>query len=892
MKSPKGPTARAACWFALVCAVALSTVGLAQTPPSARPDEPTPDGPSADTLHIERCLGLPRIGTSARHAVFTDPIQAQIAKGTWTPPALGDSVVTSDSTAVTWAAFDADDEGWIYNETLAGGYAAATVEAPVAGAYLLDALGPGHVYVNGVPRVGDVYQRGFLRLPVWLEAGPNTLLFRERWGALRAKLYPPPAPLFIEERDPTFPTVLEGAPASEIDVGIVVSNATQEWRHDLALITRMIPPSGTGFTSTVQSPGRASGARTAGQSNPVGSLPPLRTRKVPARVSIPEGWATGADSLIIQVELRDGHGDLLHQTQFPIDVATPSEKHYRSFVSGIDGSVQHYGVTPPPARPDTSVGLILTLHGAGVPARQAHHYAARDWAYIVSPTNRREFGFDWEDWGRTDALEVFREVERLFSIHPAQRWLTGHSMGGHGTWNLGSLFPDRFGALGPSAGWRDFWSYGSIETSGAAGPIELVLARSANLSRTLLFERNLLHQGIYILHGDLDDNVPVEQARYMRERLGTFHPNFAYYERPGAGHWWGDECMDWPPLIDFLRRNPIADSRTIAEIDFTTVDPAVSWRCYWAGVETQERSFVPSRVFGTLDRDSLTFTLETTNVKRLLLDFSAVLPETLDAPIEVTCEIDGQRLQLSSPHILRYMMQKRTDEETADFVSLERIEGSWALMPSLDLSRKGPHRGGTFKQAFDHRVLLVVGTEGDDAETAWAMNKALYDAETFYYRGNGAIEVFTDHEFLEALSSRPGAMENRNLVLYGNTETNAALGEVLDPRCPIELHRGALMVGSNEWLGDDLAGVFVFPRRNSDLHSVAVIGGTGLVGARTLDQMPYFVSGAGFPDWMVVRHDMLEHGIEGVLGAGFFTDEWELGDDYAVRGGTSGAGKR
>ena len=59
-------------------------------------------------------------------------------------------------------------------------------------------------------------------------------------------------------------------------------------------------------------------------------------------------------------------------------------------------------------------------------------------------------------------------------------------------------------------------------------------------------------RGVYVLHGDADDNVPVSQARQMREVLGTFHPDFSYHEQPGAGHWWGSACVDWPPLFAFL----------------------------------------------------------------------------------------------------------------------------------------------------------------------------------------------------------------------------------------------------------------------------------------------------------------------------------------------------
>ncbi len=79
-----------------------------------------------------------------------------------------------------------------------------------------------------------------------------------------------------------------------------------------------------------------------------------------------------------------------------------------TFLSSIDGSVQYYAVTPqqPAGFPDRPA-LFFSLHGAGVEAlNQAASYAPKKWGYVVAPTNRRPYGFSWEDWGRLDALEV------------------------------------------------------------------------------------------------------------------------------------------------------------------------------------------------------------------------------------------------------------------------------------------------------------------------------------------------------------------------------------------------------------------------------------------------------------------------------------------------------
>jgi hypothetical protein len=64
------------------------------------------------------------------------------------------------------------------------------------------------------------------------------------------------------------------------------------------------------------------------------------------------------------------------------------------------------------------------------------------------------------------------------------------------------------------------------------------------------------------------------------------------------------------------------------------------------------------------------------------------------------------------------------------------------------------------------------------------------------------------------------------------------------------------------------------PRPGSDRALVGVVGGSGLVGMRLTERLPYFVSGVGYPDWLVFGPDALARGSAGVRGAGFFGLDW------------------
>ena len=83
-------------------------------------------------------------------------------------------------------------------------------------------------------------------------------------------------------------------------------------------------------------------------------------------------------------------------------------------------------------------------------------------------------------------------------------------------------------------------------------------------------------------------------------------------------------------------------------------------------------------------------------------------------------------------------------------------------------------------------------------------------------------------------------------------------------------------VGDKKIAGDDAACFFVRPRPGSDVASVGVVAGSGLVGMRLTDRVAYFVSGVGMPDCLVLGPEMLETGTAGVRAAGYFGTDWSV----------------
>jgi hypothetical protein len=164
---------------------------------------------------------------------------------------------------------------------------------------------------------------------------------------------------------------------------------------------------------------------------------------------------------------------------------------------------------------------------------------------------------------------------------------------------------------------------------------------------------------------------------------------------------------------------------------------------------------------------------------------------------------------------------------------------------------------------------FIYSTKGNPKENAWSYHKARFDAETFYYRGNGAIDMIPDEEFtLEAY-------QDRSVILYGNASTSQAW-QLLLKESPVQVKRGELKVGDRILRGDDLGIYMVRPRQDSSIASVGVVAGTGEKGFQTVVPNRYFVAGTGYPDLMILSPEMYREGINGVKAAGYFGNDWSV----------------
>jgi poly(3-hydroxybutyrate) depolymerase len=755
-----------------------------------------------------------------------DAVEEAMARGEWAPPSAGETLPTG-GTNHTWQAVTAPSDGVFTNGELEGGYFYRKVVAPEERVAVLSAAGQDMAFVNGEPRPGDPYFNGILQLPVLLRRGTNDFLFRVSRGRFAAKLTEPPKPVWFSAKDATLPDIVQGENEAQWASAVIV-NCTTNYLRDLKL--------------------RAEVDGHGAMNSELGSIPPLSVRKETFRFK--PRWSDRTNRLELSLKLTQG-GQTLDTASLWLGLRRADEEHSETYLSEVDGSAQYYAVTPAQPLPGESArALFLSLHGAGVEASgQASSYQAKTWGTVVAPTNRRYYGFDWEDWGERDAMDVLNLATKKFQIDPHEVYLTGHSMGGHGTWHVGATYPDRFAAIAPSAGWISFASYANREdTTNAAksGAMEELLERAANAGDTLGLASNYLHLGVYILHGDNDETVPVSEARTMRDRLSEFHKDFLYHEQAGAGHWWGSQCVDWPPLFDFFARHRLPSDNEVCDINFTTMNPGVSASSHWISIEAQQHALEKSTVRAHYDPARKGFEIVTDNVAKMVVRLT-----TIARALEANVTLDGQVFEHARGETLWF----------------QRDGNRWMTSVDPSATNKGPRRYGPLKAAIGHRMEFVYGTKGTPEENAWAAAKARFDAETWWYRGNGSVDVVPDEEF--DAKREP----NRGILLYGNADNNAAWAALLADS-PVQVRRGAVEIGTRVLRGDDLACLFCRPRPGSDEACVVAISSTGVAGARAINGASYLTAGTAYPDCTVFGAETLSKGTEGVRAAGFFGMDW------------------
>ncbi len=180
-----------------------------------------------------------------------------------------------------------------------------------------------------------------------------------------------------------------------------------------------------------------------------------------------------------------------------------------AYRSEIDGSLQPFSLYLPSSYDSAKrYGLVVALHGA----TESDYRMAASLAdarpedmLILAPYGRGDM--DYSSTGERDVLDVIDLVLSRCAVDPDRVYLTGRSMGGHGAWRLGQLYPWKFAAIASFAGWT---SLDCLE--------------------------NLISTPVLAVHGNEDGTVPLAPEAKAIELLRSLGGVARLDVLPGVGH--------------------------------------------------------------------------------------------------------------------------------------------------------------------------------------------------------------------------------------------------------------------------------------------------------------------------------------------------------------------
>jgi hypothetical protein len=153
------------------------------------------------------------------------------------------------------------------------------------------------------------------------------------------------------------------------------------------------------------------------------------------------------------------HYETAQGADFSSECGLQGASNPSSCVPEYTGQLQPYAIYVPAGRtPSGGWGMTLLLHSLSANYNQysgTHNqsqFANRPVPSIVITPEARGPDQFYEGLGEADVFEVWAQVAQLYKLNAAYSDITGYSMGGFGTFDMGAQFPDLFARAQPTVG--------------------------------------------------------------------------------------------------------------------------------------------------------------------------------------------------------------------------------------------------------------------------------------------------------------------------------------------------------------------------------------------------------------------------------------------------------
>ncbi|MDP7131219.1 MAG: NPCBM/NEW2 domain-containing protein [Planctomycetota bacterium] len=553
---------------------------------------------------------------------------------------------------------------------------------------------------------------------------------------------------------------------------------------------------------------------------------------------------------------------LLSQNPFP----KKRGNFLRAYRSEIDDSLQTYSISvPEDYEADQAHLLFLSLHGHGwYRPYQGHPTFLSKGAIVVSPHGRgsQDYMFVAEE----DILAVLQDVLRDYSVDEDRIIMMGHSMGGTGSWNIGTKYPHLFAGIAPNAGnshrgvWEALWGWGLDSPPGPLESLPMPFNRLclfvADTIDPISFAENLLNLPVFCIHGVHDGVVPVGHARGMVERLRRLGSKVIYREDPNAGHGGFKSAFiaeQWRWVWNQRRDlSPWKIRHRTWKLKYG--------RAYWLRIQELE---LPAR-FSEIEAESTETRLfiRTSNVRAFSIDWSTHPKGERGKGLEIL--IDGQSVPLGGDSLFR-----------------RSSEGIWAPAAPASGLTKRPYLEGPIEDAYTTPFMLVYGTGGSSDSSHILRAEAQRYLRDWKLLFNVPCRIKSDRDVSQE------DIELYSLILYGNREENQVYSRIYD-QLPIRVNSQEVSMGDETWKGEQVGAKFCFPNPLNPQRYVCVFAGTAWKGSYGINNR--------FGNWFhwgpfdnrswfdFVIFDERTNSSATAVAVGYFDQDWQRLSAHTYRG--------
>jgi predicted peptidase len=220
---------------------------------------------------------------------------------------------------------------------------------------------------------------------------------------------------------------------------------------------------------------------------------------------------------------------------------------------------------PPDRKDGEKLPVMLYLHGSNRRGSDNKSQLAdlyenikgfpQNWKFIVVIPQCREDLF-WAGPMVEQAIAALDQTVKEFGGDENRLYIAGYSMGGFGTWQAAITYPDKFAAIIPVAGGVEPIGEPSERDKALLSKEVTAAASAPNVYEA--YAKVLRDKPIWIVHGEKDESVPVDQARKMAAALKSVgNTRVVYNELPDVGHGSVVPAFSDPKLFEWLRNRAL-----------------------------------------------------------------------------------------------------------------------------------------------------------------------------------------------------------------------------------------------------------------------------------------------------------------------------------------------